>query len=219
MGKRRDRAARPREHLRLAYPEQPHLTATMAKIAKPGKVVIILSGRYSGRKAVILKQSDEGTKERPYPHAIVAGVDRYPRKITKRMGAKKVSKRSKVKPRPSKRSPSAWTQRRTSKRSLSRSTRPARTSGSSPRSDSKLLAPECWSRHPTPCTLHSSTGFSFPSSRPAQACPDDTSSPGPLPYLSCILYASSVLEHPLSQGTSDTVLLCSKRRTMRSERE
>merc|ERR1711939_91264 len=78
--------------------EQPHLTATMAKIAKPGKVVIILSGRYSGRKAVILKQSDEGTKERPYPHAIVAGVDRYPRKITKRMGAKKVSKRSKVKP-------------------------------------------------------------------------------------------------------------------------
>merc|ERR1712225_175928 len=79
-------------------PEQPHLTATMAKIAKPGKVVIILSGRYSGRKAVILKQSDEGTKERPYPHAIVAGVDRYPRKITKRMGAKKVSKRSKVKP-------------------------------------------------------------------------------------------------------------------------
>jgi len=70
----------------------------MAKIAKPGKVVIILSGRYSGRKAVILKQSDEGTKERPYPHAIVAGVDRYPRKITKRMGAKKVSKRSKVKP-------------------------------------------------------------------------------------------------------------------------
>merc|ERR1711900_73460 len=49
--------------------EQPHLTATMAKIAKPGKVVIIVSG-----------------------------VDRYPRKITKRMGAKKVSKRSKVKP-------------------------------------------------------------------------------------------------------------------------
>lgn len=58
----------------------------------------ILSGRMAGRKAVIIKQSDEGTKERPYPHAIVAGVDRYPRKVTKRMGAKKVSKRSKVKP-------------------------------------------------------------------------------------------------------------------------
>lgn len=46
---------------------------------------------------MILKTSDEGTKARPYPHAIVAGVDRYPRKITKRMGAKKVAKRSKVK--------------------------------------------------------------------------------------------------------------------------
>jgi large subunit ribosomal protein L27e len=47
---------------------------------------------------VILKTSDEGTKARPYPHAIVAGVDSYPRKVTKRMGAKKLAKRSKVKP-------------------------------------------------------------------------------------------------------------------------
>ena len=46
----------------------------------------------------MIRQSDEGTKERPYPHAIVAGVDRYPRTVTKRMGAKKVAKRSKVKP-------------------------------------------------------------------------------------------------------------------------
>lgn len=58
----------------------------------------VLSGRYAGRKAVVIKQSDEGTKDRPYAHAIVAGVDRYPRKVTKRMGAKKVAKRSKVKP-------------------------------------------------------------------------------------------------------------------------
>ena len=62
------------------------------------QVCVILSGRYSGRKAVILKTSDEGTKARPYPHAIVAGVDSYPRKVTKRMGAKKLAKRSKVKP-------------------------------------------------------------------------------------------------------------------------
>jgi large subunit ribosomal protein L27e len=41
---------------------------------------------------------DEGTKERPYPHAIVAGIERYPRKVTKRMGAKKLQSRSKVKP-------------------------------------------------------------------------------------------------------------------------
>lgn len=37
-------------------------------------------------------------QERPYPHAIVAGVERYPRKVTRRMGKKKLEKRSKVKP-------------------------------------------------------------------------------------------------------------------------
>jgi large subunit ribosomal protein L27e len=41
---------------------------------------------------------DEGTKERPYPHAVVAGIERYPRKVTRRMGAKKLQSRSKVKP-------------------------------------------------------------------------------------------------------------------------
>lgn len=46
----------------------------------------------------MIKQLDEGTKQRPYPHAIVAGIERYPRKVTKRMGAKTLAKRSKVKP-------------------------------------------------------------------------------------------------------------------------
>jgi large subunit ribosomal protein L27e len=41
---------------------------------------------------------DEGSKERGYGHAIVAGVERYPLKITKNMGKKRVAKRSKVKP-------------------------------------------------------------------------------------------------------------------------
>ena len=57
-----------------------------------------MQGRQAGKKVVVIKQLDEGTKERPYPHAIVAGVERYPRKVTKRMGAKKLAKRSKVKP-------------------------------------------------------------------------------------------------------------------------
>ncbi|BGP17060.1 60S ribosomal protein L27B [Rhodosporidiobolus nylandii] len=70
----------------------------MPKIYKPGKVALVLSGRYAGRKVVVIRQSDEGTKERPYPHAIVAGVDRYPRKVTKGMGKKRIEKRSKVKP-------------------------------------------------------------------------------------------------------------------------
>ncbi|KZV79065.1 60s ribosomal protein l27 [Exidia glandulosa HHB12029] len=70
----------------------------MVKIYKPGKVAIVLQGRQAGKKVVVIKQLDEGTKERPYPHAIVAGVERYPRKPTKRMGKKLLARRSKVKP-------------------------------------------------------------------------------------------------------------------------
>ncbi|KAF9453386.1 hypothetical protein P691DRAFT_792835 [Macrolepiota fuliginosa MF-IS2] len=64
----------------------------------PPQVAIVLQGRQAGKKVVIIKQLDEGTKDRPYPHAIVAGVERYPRKVTRRMGQKKLALRSKVKP-------------------------------------------------------------------------------------------------------------------------
>lgn len=70
------------------------------------QVAIVLRGRQAGKKVVIIKQSDEGTKERPYPHAIVAGIERYPRKVTRRMGRKKLAARSKVKPFIKVRSPS-----------------------------------------------------------------------------------------------------------------
>nr|QBH73519.1 60S ribosomal protein L27e [Embidopsocus sp. OG15479] len=70
----------------------------MGKIMKPGKVVLVLSGRYAGRKAIVLKTFDDGTSDKQYGHALVAGIDRYPRKVTKRMGKKKIHKRSKIKP-------------------------------------------------------------------------------------------------------------------------
>ncbi|CAI5676300.1 unnamed protein product [Oreochromis niloticus] len=53
----------------------------MGKFMKPGKVVMVLAGRYAGRKAVIVKNIDDGTADRPYSHALVAGIDRYPRKV------------------------------------------------------------------------------------------------------------------------------------------
>lgn len=70
----------------------------MGKIMKPGKVVLVLSGRYAGRKAIVVKNYDEGTSDKPYGHAFVAGIDRYPRRVHKRMGKNKIHKRSKVKP-------------------------------------------------------------------------------------------------------------------------
>ena len=40
---------------------------------------------------------DDGTQDKPYGHALVAGIDRYPRKVTKKMGKKKMKDRSKLK--------------------------------------------------------------------------------------------------------------------------
>ncbi|EDL04432.1 mCG49042 [Mus musculus] len=64
---------------------------------KPGKVVLVLAGRYSGHKAVIMKNIDNGTSDRPYSRVLVAGIDCYPQKVTAAMGKKKISKRSKFK--------------------------------------------------------------------------------------------------------------------------
>uniref|UniRef100_A0A0A9WCU1 Large ribosomal subunit protein eL27 n=3 Tax=Lygus hesperus TaxID=30085 RepID=A0A0A9WCU1_LYGHE len=70
----------------------------MGKIMKASKVVLVLNGRYAGRKAVVVKTFDEGTAEKQYGHALIAGIDRYPRKVHKRMSKTKFNKRSKIKP-------------------------------------------------------------------------------------------------------------------------
>ena len=68
---------------------------------KKGRVVILLAGRHSGKKAVIVKPYDEGSKKgsgKKFPHALVAGVEREPLKVHKRMKKDKIVKRSRVKP-------------------------------------------------------------------------------------------------------------------------
>nr|XP_060643219.1 large ribosomal subunit protein eL27-like [Anolis sagrei ordinatus] len=69
----------------------------MGKFMKPGKVVFVLAGYYSGCKAVIVKNIDGGTSDRPYSHALMAGTDRYPHKVAASMGKKKIAKWSKIK--------------------------------------------------------------------------------------------------------------------------
>ena len=70
----------------------------MGKIMKSGKVVVVLGGRYAGKKGVVVKTHDDGSNDRPYGHALVVGIDRYPLRITKKMGKKKVARRTKIKP-------------------------------------------------------------------------------------------------------------------------
>merc|ERR1711971_711938 len=60
-----------------------------------------MGGRHAGKAAVIVKSFDTpskaGNSRRLYPHALVLGIARYPRKVTKKMGKKKVDKRTKMK--------------------------------------------------------------------------------------------------------------------------
>ncbi|GMI98509.1 hypothetical protein like AT4G15000 [Hibiscus trionum] len=69
----------------------------MVKFLKPNKAVIVLQGRYAGRKAVIVKSFDEGTRDRPYGHCLVAGIKKYPSKVIRKDSAKKTAKKSRVK--------------------------------------------------------------------------------------------------------------------------
>ncbi|KAK4498324.1 hypothetical protein PRZ48_010982 [Zasmidium cellare] len=68
------------------------------KFLKVGRVAIISRGRYAGKKVVIIQPQDNGSKKHPFPHALVAGIERYPSQITRRMSKTRQNKRSKVKP-------------------------------------------------------------------------------------------------------------------------
>ncbi|KVI05053.1 KOW-like protein [Cynara cardunculus var. scolymus] len=69
----------------------------MVKFLKPHKAVVVLNGRFAGRKAVIVRQFDEGTRDRPYGHCLVAGIAKYPKKVIRKDSAKKTAKKSRVK--------------------------------------------------------------------------------------------------------------------------
>ncbi|KAK9801373.1 hypothetical protein WJX73_002675 [Symbiochloris irregularis] len=64
------------------------------KFLKDKKVVILLAGRYAGKKAVILKYFDDGTSSRSYGHASVCILAKEPRKVIKKQSQKKQNKRS-----------------------------------------------------------------------------------------------------------------------------
>jgi len=70
----------------------------MGKFIKTGRIVVVLQGRYSGKKAIVIKTYDDGTKARPFGHCLVGGVERAPLKVTKVMSKKKIAKRTRVKP-------------------------------------------------------------------------------------------------------------------------
>jgi large subunit ribosomal protein L27e len=69
----------------------------MGKFLKPNKAVIVLQGRYTGKKAVIVRTFDDGICERPYEQCHVARIKKYPSKVIKKDSSKKTAKKSRVK--------------------------------------------------------------------------------------------------------------------------
>ena len=69
----------------------------MVKCLKAGKVVVITSGKYAGKKAVVVKVNEEATDKYKFPHAIVVGVESAPRKVTRAMDEKTVNKKTSMK--------------------------------------------------------------------------------------------------------------------------
>ena len=60
----------------------------MGKFYRPGKVVVVLNGRFAGHKGIIVKSNYESGKDRKYPHCLVVGLSKGPRKATKKNLAK-----------------------------------------------------------------------------------------------------------------------------------
>ena len=60
----------------------------MGKYYKPGKVVVVLNGKNAGAKGIIVKSNYDNTKDRKYPHCLVVGLSKGPRRPTKRNLAK-----------------------------------------------------------------------------------------------------------------------------------
>ena len=56
----------------------------MGKFYKPGKVVVVLNGRNAGAKGVIIKSNYDNAKDRKYPHCLVVGLSKGPKKPTKK---------------------------------------------------------------------------------------------------------------------------------------
>lgn len=58
----------------------------------------MLAGRRAGKKAIIVKQLDDGKKKRKFGHALVVGIERPARKVTSSMTKKRLARRATVKP-------------------------------------------------------------------------------------------------------------------------
>ncbi|SPO03888.1 related to 60S large subunit ribosomal protein [Cephalotrichum gorgonifer] len=69
-----------------------------SEVAKGLAVSVNPTAKLCGQMVVILQPVDNGKKPHQFGHAIVAGIERYPSRITRRMSKDRQDKRNKIKP-------------------------------------------------------------------------------------------------------------------------
>lgn len=87
-------------HLLFSSPPQPHHRHHQPSLShthqQEKRVVILLTGRHAGKKAAIVRNYDDGAGGRRYGHALVVGLARAPRKVTRKSSEAKQAKASKL---------------------------------------------------------------------------------------------------------------------------
>lgn len=66
-------------------------------LVQPGRLVILLNGRHAGKKAIVVAVYPEPTETRKYPHCVVLGIEKPPKKVTRDMPQEALVKRTQVK--------------------------------------------------------------------------------------------------------------------------
>ncbi|KAK8852758.1 60S ribosomal protein L27 [Tritrichomonas musculus] len=66
-------------------------------LVQPGRLVILLNGRHAGKKAIVVAVYPEPTESRKYPHCVVLGIEKCPKKVTRDMPQEALVKRTQVK--------------------------------------------------------------------------------------------------------------------------
>ena len=57
----------------------------------------MLQGRHAGKKALVLAAYPEPTGDRKFPYAVVMGIEKYPKKVSKGMNQEQLVKKTQVK--------------------------------------------------------------------------------------------------------------------------
>ena len=66
-------------------------------LVQAGRFVVMLQGRHAGKKALVLAAYPEPTGDRKFPYAVVMGIEKYPKKVSKGMNQEQLVKKTQVK--------------------------------------------------------------------------------------------------------------------------